>query len=149
MTNTAIIPLINVLHNDSNGLRQFAVRRLVALGKPAIPALIELLGDPKEYTQESAAIALATMGKFGIPSLIDAMIHHPNRRIRWHAAWVLASMGAEARESIPAIDLPVRARKNISTNHGVWSDSWLTKIRKQLHENRCMIDLCSASAEVA
>lgn len=154
MTNPKIESLVNVLHDDRDGLRQFAMRRLVAMGKPAIPTLIEMLQDPKDYTRESAAIALATMGKLSIPFLIEAM-KHPDRRTRWNATWVLSSMGTEARNAMPAVKLPAGVQKPAASdpalpalNHGVWSDSWLTKIKQQLHENQGLSDLGSATPEL-
>ena len=138
----AVAGLISALHDDRDGLRQFAVRRLVTMGPDVIPALIDTLQDNKEFTQEAAALALRTFGNLAVPHLLKAM-KCDNRRIRWGAAWVLQSMGPEARRAVPAIVLPtqntqpqseVEAAKKIGS--GVWSDAWLTKVRQQLDEAR-------------
>jgi HEAT repeat protein len=143
-THPAIAGLINALHDDRDGLRQFAVRRLVNMGPDVIPALIETLQDNKEYTQEAAAIALRTFGNQAVPHLLKAM-KCDNRRIRWGAVWVLQSMGPEARKTVPAVIIPsqqsaavseVDAAKKIGS--GVWSDAWLTKVRQQLNDARNM-----------
>lgn len=140
--NAAIDGLINALHDDRDGLRQFALRRLVTIPE-AIPALIEVLQDNKEYTQESAAIALRTFGTTAVPHLLQAL-KSKNRRICWGAAWVLQSMGPEARKAVPVVIIPgsqseapksqVDAARKIGS--GVWSDAWLTKVRQQLNEAR-------------
>jgi HEAT repeat protein len=128
--NPAISALVSGLHDERDGLRQFALRRLVKMGPQVIPALIETLKDNKEYTQECAAIGLASFGTAAIQPLLDAM-KHDNRRIRWAAAWVLASMGPEARNAVPEVVLP--GAKAARVGSGVWSDSWLTKVRQQLN----------------
>jgi len=142
MPNPAITGLISALHDDRDGLRQFAIRRLVTMGPDAIPALIETLQDNKEHTQEAAAIALRTFGSVAVPHLLKAM-KCDNWRIRWGAVWVLQSMGPEARKAVPAVIIPskqaapvseVEAAKKIGS--GVWSDAWLTKVRQQLNDAR-------------
>lgn len=142
--------LIHALHDDREGLRHFAVRRLVNLGAPVIPAVIGVLRDNKEYTQESAAIVLASIGGAAIPHLLEAM-KHDDRRIRWGAAWVLASLGPEARQTIPEVRIPeaqAEPRQPPRAGSGVWSDAWLTKIREQLNaaRGRNVMDLENVSA---
>ena len=44
-TNPAILALISGLQDERDGLRQFALRRLVKMGPQVIPALIETLKD--------------------------------------------------------------------------------------------------------
>ena len=134
--NSFITQLVGGLHDEREGLRQFVMRRLVNLGPQVIPALVEILGDNKEYTQESAAIALSTFGNDALPALLDAMKNHPNRRVRWGAAWVLSAMAPEVRRTVPPVAIPateapahVRPQRRPSE---VWSDAWLTKIRLQL-----------------
>jgi HEAT repeat protein len=138
--NPAVTGLISALHDDRDGLRQFAIRRLVNMGTHVIPELINMLQDPKEFTQEAAAIVLRTFGSQAVPYLLEAM-KSENRRTRWGAAWVLQSMGAEARKAVPAVILPcqnsapaseVDVAKKIGS--GIWSDAWLTKVRQQLNE---------------
>jgi len=129
-TNPNIGAMISGLHDEREGLRQFALRRIVKAGPAMIPALIETLKDNKEYTQECAAIALASFGSESIQPLLQAM-KHENRRIRWAAAWVLSSMGPEARNAVPAVVIPGEFK--LPRGSGVWSDSWLTKVKQQLN----------------
>jgi len=130
----AVLALVSGLHDERDGLRQFALRRLVKMGTSAIPALIETLADSKEDTKECAAIGLASFGATAIPYLVDAM-KHDNRRIRWGATWVLASMGPEVRKAVPEVYIPGRHAVS-KVGSGVWSDSWLTKVRQQLQAAR-------------
>ena len=144
-TDPRIPTLIQSLDDWRDGLRQFAVRRLVAIGEPAIPHLIQALKAKHEYTQESAAIALATLGPVSIPYLLQAL-KSDDREVRWGVAWVLASMGAEARVVLPEVALPGGAKKARPAMYGVWSDSWLTKVRERLHANRMTDVIGIASA---
>ena len=72
-----------------------------------------------------------------------------DRRTRWGAAWVLATMGPEVRNAVPPVHVPAAAAavEEPSTEtqqptrrygSGVWSDSWLTKVREQLNAARKM-----------
>ena len=136
--NPQVAPLVSVLHDSREGLRQFAVRRLVNLGPQVIPDLIPLLGDAKDYSQESAAIILATFGEASLPCLLDAMKNHPDRSVRWGAAWVLASLAPEVRKSLPRVAVPVTQAQPTVTMpperkpSDMWADAWLTKVREQL-----------------
>jgi len=147
-TNDAVTSLIAGLHDEREGLRQYAMRRLVNLGSQTIPALIDTLGDNKEYTQESAAIALTTFGATALPHLLDAMKNHGDRRVRWGAAWVLASLGSEVRGAVPPVAVPAgeAEAKPVPERRpsDIWSDSWLTKIREQLNAAR-QLDLKNLS----
>ena len=60
-----------------------------------------------------------------------AAMKHQNRRIRWGAAWVLATIGPEARKAVPEVVIPGAQPARVGS--GVWSDSWLTKVRQQLN----------------
>ncbi len=131
--------LIAALHDYREGLRQFAIRRAVNMGTRAVPALIPLLKDKKEFTRESAAIILATMGPVSVPFLMESM-KSEDSEVRWGAAWVLSSMPPEIRRAIPRITLasskePAKAGDS-GLHHGVWSDSWLTKVRERLETNK-------------
>jgi HEAT repeat protein len=123
--------LIFALHEDRDGLRE----------------LISALKNPSDDVQECAAIVLRTIGQPAIPLLLEAL-KCSDRKLRWGAAWVLSSMGPDAREAVMALTrkesgqsvrlhraampkTPAAAR-----NQGVWSDSWLTKVREELHAAR-------------
>jgi hypothetical protein len=135
--------LINALDDTRDGLRQFAIRRLVNEGDRAVAALIGTLKSHNVMVQESAAIALVTMGNAALPKLMLAL-KSDDSALQWGAAWVLSSMPPEIRSTIPKVDLPDSnakmepAKVDSSVLHGVWSDSWLTKIRQTLKENRVL-----------
>ena len=142
MNATPMDSLINALSDSREGLRQFAIRRLAKIGPPAIPKLILALKDKYVYGQEGAAIVLITLGSAAVPALLKAM-QHEDRAIRWGATWVLSSMPLELRNQIPAVKLPAvpntvetTSKPSESGLHGVWSDSWLTKVRQNLEANR-------------
>jgi HEAT repeat protein len=128
--------LVGALHDEREGLRQFAVRQLVDMGPKVIPHLIVLLGDTKDYTQESTAIVLATFGRDAMPYLINAMKNHPERSVRWGAAWVLASMASEARKLVPPVAVQEEREQTAEVPQRqpaeMWADGWLTKVRENL-----------------
>ena len=127
--------LIGALSDDREGLRSFAMRRLVSLGVQAVPQVIESLGS-SDQMQECAAIVLAALAKDSVPLLVEAMKSHSNRRVRWGAAWVLAAIGADARGILPPVSVPEAAVPPPPRRRpeDVWSDSWLTKIKRNLEE---------------
>jgi HEAT repeat protein len=143
----AVPSLIGALADSRDGLRQFAMRRLVSIGASAVPELILALKDSRDYMQESVAITLATMGQTSVPFLMEAL-KSKDRKICWAAAWVLSSMPPEVRTVLPNVKVappkPVSkhdssqliAAKTESGLHGVWSDAWLSKVRERLVANR-------------
>jgi HEAT repeat protein len=148
--NPNIEPLIQALRDHRDGLRAFAVRRLVAMGEAAVPALIEALRYPDQQVQEAVGVALITIGPRALVQLIRAM-NHDDRNVRWGACWVLSSMPPEVRQLLPRVKLPAdrkamdsaaiaaaiqTAAAGSGLHHGVWSDSWLSKVRETLARNR-------------
>jgi hypothetical protein len=98
--------LINALHEEREGLRTFAVEKLVSIGREAVPALINALRATSEQTQEAAAGALCKMGSVAVPELRDAM-QSDNRQVAWSACWVLGSMSPDVRNArlrLPALE---------------------------------------------
>ncbi|HYF51740.1 MAG TPA: HEAT repeat domain-containing protein [Planctomycetota bacterium] len=159
-----IQPLIHALRDHRDGLRQFATRRLVKMGEAAVPALIEALKDTDEQVQEAVAIAIITIGPRALVHLMTAM-HHDDRRIRWGACWVLSSMPPEVRAMLPRVRIPAALKVTKESNsavlpviaaqaadsgmhHGVWSDSWLSKVRERLASNR-VTDVLEAATRLA
>jgi hypothetical protein len=132
----SVSALLEALEQKQDGFRQFAMRRLLNIGPEAVGPLIQLLADRRPEIQESAAIVLATMGKPVIPDLIRAMKTSKDRKLCWGAAWVLATLGAEARAALPEVKIPVRnpagPAEVPASNPGLWSDAWLTKVRAKL-----------------
>lgn len=144
-TSDTVPALLEAMRENRDGIRQFAMRRLANMGEAAVPYLIQALKDPDELMQENVAVVLRTVGQPALPLLVEAL-RCSDRKLRWGAAWVLSSMGPDAREAVMQ-----QTRKGTSTvvkqvtlpstpaaalNQGVWSDSWLTKVRDQLHTAR-------------
>jgi HEAT repeat protein len=135
--------LFRALEDHRDGLRQFAMRRLLTFGPRIAPCAIQLLGDKRPEVQECAAIMLTTMGTPIIPQLIAAM-KHKDRRVCWGAAWVLATLGPEARKWLPPVKLPPSKVESLPESGaepqtGVWSDAWLTKVRNKLYAARAEV----------
>ncbi len=146
--------LIDAVIHNQDGIRSFAMRRLVNVGAEAVPALIHLLGDRRPEIQESAAIVLTTMGKVVIPDLIDAMKHSKDRKVCWGAAWVLATIGPAARAALPEVKIPGRSAEGSTasssgSNTGVWSDAWLTKVRAKLADAKQEVSYFLAAVQPA
>jgi HEAT repeat protein len=149
-SNDNIRSLIFALHEDRDGLRSFAMRRLANLGPPAVPELIAALKNPNDEVQECVAVILRTIGQPAIPHLLEAL-KCSDRKLRWGAAWVLSSMGPEARDAVIGMsrkesgqssrlrEASVPKTPAAIRNQGVWSDSWLTKVREELHATRQMV----------
>jgi HEAT repeat protein len=80
----------------------FAVRQheaLVKIGTPAVPALIQALGDRSENVRRAAAEALGAIGDpQAVPALIQALGHETDPfaddwAVRRAAAWALGKLG--------------------------------------------------------
>jgi len=138
--NDTVLALIAAMQENRDGIRSFAMRRLVNMGAVAVPELIPQLKNSDEAIQECAAIVLRTIGQPALPLLVETL-RCSDRKLRWGAAWVLSSMGSEAREAVmnqtpkgtAAVVRQVSSMPSVhALNEGVWSDSWLTKVREQL-----------------
>jgi HEAT repeat protein len=74
-------------------------------GKPAVPALVGLLGNKDEYVRWYAAYALGRIGpeaREAVPALARALGDN-NKDVRRCAAEALGRIGPEAREVVPAL----------------------------------------------
>ena len=143
INDTSIPALIDALMQNHDGFRQMAMRRLLNYGPEAVPVLIHLLADRRAQVQESAAIILTTMGKSVVPDLIDAIRTNKDPKVCWGAAWVLATLGPEAYRALKKTNGQLGAafsaptgETSISNYPGVWSDSWITKVRQKLEASR-------------
>lgn len=70
--------------------------------KPAIPALIDLLGDPDEFFRTRAFDILHRMGKLSVPALIAAT-KRPSELLHGNAAAALGNIGVRAKDAVPAL----------------------------------------------
>ena len=93
---TGISELIAALASPSPVVRRKAREALVALGKPAVPSLIQLLSHRKPHVRWEAAKAL---GGIGDPIAAFALVNALKDRdgdVRWLAAEGLAALGRDA-----------------------------------------------------
>ncbi len=85
-------------------------------GKPAVPALINLLGDPRVAVRQRACRALLGIGKeaeAALPRLADAM-HDDDAGVRLRAVTAVLSFEAKAAPYIDAIEAAARAKDETS-----------------------------------
>lgn len=94
MTQDKIAGFIAALGDGRDGVREFAIARLVDIGDKAAPALIAKLNSPDAFIQEVAAYVLAQIGQPAVPYL-QAALKDSDRKIRWNAAAVLGIINGE------------------------------------------------------
>ena len=88
--------LIAQLGDRDGGTRQRARETLVAIGEPAIPSLVALLGSPQVRLRWEAAKALTQIPHpAAIPDLVS-LLADPESGIRWLAAIGLINVGSRS-----------------------------------------------------
>jgi len=97
--NDAFDGLIKGMNDNREGMRNFAIQKVVALGEDVIPRLVELLKFKEGYVQDSAAAALTQFGPAAIPALVEAL-NSTDRTTRWAAAAALGQMGPEGTAAV-------------------------------------------------
>lgn len=75
----------------SKNIRYGCAKVLVGMGKPAVPALVEALGNNEKVYRENASILLARMGKPALTALTTAL-DAENPKVRLHALVALDGM---------------------------------------------------------
>jgi HEAT repeat protein len=89
---TEIVPLIAKLKSNDDRENNAAIKKLGEIGEPAIPALIQALGDKNLLVSRSAREVLKTIGSSAIPALVKAS-KDSDEQIRRRAADLLAEKG--------------------------------------------------------
>jgi HEAT repeat protein len=85
--------LIGTLRTQDAQSQLTTVRTLIDIGAPAVPLLIEALGDKDEPIWRLASAALVKIGQPAVQPLVDAL-KHDNEQIRLLAAGTLHKMNA-------------------------------------------------------
>ncbi len=96
--------LSRAVGRDDLSTKVAAADALAALGPaalPAAPVLIAQLDHVQPWVREAAAGALASMGKAALPILIDTF--KSNAAVRIRVAFLLGTMGSEAKEVTPVL----------------------------------------------
>jgi HEAT repeat protein len=91
----AVPHLIQALGDRDRDVRKAACRALVKIGAPAVPHLIQALGDGNEDVRAAACWALVKIGAPAVPHLIQAL-GDGNEDVRAAACWALVKIGAPA-----------------------------------------------------
>lgn len=89
-----LIELLQFPVPEANGI---AVRRLVAIGEPAIPLLVEAMGSWDNKTWNQAMVALARIGEPAVPAVVAAL-RSDQLYVRVNARELLGRMGWLGRE---------------------------------------------------
>jgi hypothetical protein len=89
-----IANLIQALGDPTHELHPVAVRQLIAIGAPAVPALSEALQPNRSWlTSYRAAEALAQLADGRATDALIEALHHTNSNVRWGAVTALAAIG--------------------------------------------------------
>ena len=107
-TEPGVAVLIDLLHDHSKEVRNYALRAVSGVGelaKTTTPAVLTLLHDEDEEVRFNAALALAGLGaghQAALPLLIETLTHG-DRLKRKAAAFALRRMGPEAKPALPTL----------------------------------------------
>jgi len=96
--------LMNTLLTGTPKEAEAARLRIVALGRPAVPALVAALGEVRYYGPERKRLVavLASIGSHAVPGLVVAM-RGGDRELRRACSMALRDMGYEAHSATPAL----------------------------------------------
>ncbi|MBL8795873.1 MAG: HEAT repeat domain-containing protein, partial [Planctomycetia bacterium] len=99
----ALQPLLDALQTKGDeDLRRHCGDALANIGEPAVPKLIETMGDKNFAVQFPARTALKKIGKPAVPQLIQAL-QGDNRAIREGSMMVLGELGPDAKAAVPLL----------------------------------------------
>ncbi len=86
---------IEQLHNKDGYTREKAREALIAIGKPAVPKLIELLSNRNRLLKWEACKALGSIRDPGAAAALVTMLQDENMEVRWAAGEALIAIGAK------------------------------------------------------
>merc|ERR1712050_370688 len=98
-TAAAVAPLVETLENSDSSLRDEAAEALEAIGKEAVPLLVQALEGVSPEVFELICDILTRLGKFSdeaVPMLMQKVMSGPSKQ-RCAAMKVLANVGESAR----------------------------------------------------
>lgn len=88
--------LVSTLASASAIHRESARRKLISLGKPAVPLLIQCLSDPNRQVRWEAAKALGEIRDPAAATALVGALEDRDGDVRWLAAVALSAIGREA-----------------------------------------------------
>ena len=94
-----VILQIKKLNHSIKKVRGIAVYRLSQMGKKAVPALINELGNKKWRVKANAAFALARMGSIAyaaVPKLLENFRNAKNSKVKFYTSWALNWIGSKS-----------------------------------------------------
>lgn len=109
---TVIDSLVADLASDSGVTRICAREKLIEIGGPAVPALIDALDDPKAHVRWEAAKTLGKIADPAATSPLVARLEDQDGDVRWVASMALVNLG-------PAV-LPCLARALLRQDDTEW-----------------------------
>jgi HEAT repeat protein len=104
----AVVPLLPLLHDPEEVIRQKAAMVLGMIGqtaKDAVPSLLNALKDPSPRVRIHAAVALyrITPTNTAIIPALSRSLRDPDREVRWLAAVELGNIGPGAAGAVGAL----------------------------------------------
>jgi HEAT repeat protein len=126
-TENRVAELVEDLRSPDAAAVDRAVRQLVEMGEPAVPALILALKDPEARVRSAAASALWGLGpkaRNAVPTLAEALADN-DEGVRLGVVMALESVGRDAAAAVPALSRAVRDRDG---NVRLWAAKALGKI---------------------
>lgn len=88
--------------NETTNPVAWVLAKIGPAAKDAIPALVESLAFERNTKHTNCADALIAIGSESIPSVIP-LLHHPDLRVRYDAAYVLNKFGYQAKDAVPEL----------------------------------------------
>ena len=92
--------LVRDLANADAVVRETVRRALVAIGKPAVPALVEALCDPRRQVRWEAAKALDCLRDPAAAPALSVALGDKDHGVRWLAAEALIDLGCDGLEPL-------------------------------------------------
>lgn len=92
-------------NSDKDERRRVAFRRLSEIGRPAVPALVDLMREHGAPVRGDAFNALANLGPraaSAVPELLE-MLNGDQPELRRDAAWILGTIGPAAESAVPSL----------------------------------------------
>lgn len=97
--------LFSITDDSDQAVREAAVQAIGAIGKEAVPVLIQLISHSCKYVRRNAVWSLGKLGPEAAPAVrsLCHTLHDPDPRTAGGAAQALGAIGRLAVEAVPAL----------------------------------------------